>query len=112
MRRHYSTEQFEVFKQEAREDFLGQVRWSTQHALQQMLEADSEQQMADYLGRRPYERNGEPAGADRQPQWLLRAGLRNPAGSRFACEFGAPASVRSCPAESKRCSGAHRKSPR
>jgi len=60
MRRHYSTEQFEVFKQEAAEDFLGQVRWKTQHFLQQMLEADSEQQMADYLGRQPYQRNEEP----------------------------------------------------
>ena len=49
MRRHYSTEQFEVFKQEAAEDFLGQIRWKTQRFLQQMLEADSEQQMADYL---------------------------------------------------------------
>ena len=60
MRRHYSTEQFEVFKQEAAEDFLGQIRWKTQHFLQKMLEADSEQQMADYLGRQPYQRSADP----------------------------------------------------
>ena len=61
MRRHYSTEQYTVYKQEAAEEFWGQVRWRTQHALQQILEADSEQQMADYLGRAPYERNEAPA---------------------------------------------------
>jgi hypothetical protein len=50
MRRHYSTEQYAVYKQEAAEEFWGQIRCRTQHALQQILEADSEQQMADYLG--------------------------------------------------------------
>ena len=60
MRRHYSTEQYAVYKQEAAEEFWGQVRWRTQHALQQMLEADSEQQMADYLGLARYERSEEP----------------------------------------------------
>jgi putative transposase len=60
MRRHYSTEQWAVYKQEAAEEFWGQVRWRTQHALQQILEADSEQQMADYLGRARYERREEP----------------------------------------------------
>ena len=50
MRRHYSTEQYAVYKQEAAEEFWGQVRWRTQHALQQMLEADSEQQMASSRG--------------------------------------------------------------
>jgi len=60
MRRHYSTEQYAVYKQEAAEEFWGQVRWRTQRALQQMLEADSEQQMANYLGLAPYERSGEP----------------------------------------------------
>ena len=60
MRRHYSTEQYAVYKQEAAEEFWGQVRWRTQQALQRMLEADSEQQMADYLGLAPYERSEEP----------------------------------------------------
>src|SRR5579863_571891 len=59
MRRHYSTEQYAVYKQEAAEEFWGQLRWKTQLALQQMLEADSEQQMANYLGLAPYERSGE-----------------------------------------------------
>src|SRR5690348_8801625 len=52
MRRHYSTEQYAVYKQEAAEEFWGQVRWRTQHALQQM---------ADYLGLAHYERSAESA---------------------------------------------------
>lgn len=62
MRHDYSTEQFQVFRQEAQESFWGQIRWKTQHALQQLLEADSEQQMAQYLGLQPYERSPEPDG--------------------------------------------------
>jgi putative transposase len=60
MRRDYNTEQFQVFREELRESFWGQVRWRTQHALQQILEADSEQQMAAYLGLARYERVEEP----------------------------------------------------
>ena len=60
MRHDYNTEQFQHFKQEARESFWGQIRWRTQHALQQLLEADSEQQMAEYLGLARYERADEP----------------------------------------------------
>jgi putative transposase len=60
MRHDYSTEQFQAFRGEVRESFWGQVRWRTQHALQQMLEADSEQQMAEYLGLARYERSEEP----------------------------------------------------
>ena len=60
MRRHYSTEQFEVFKQEAAEDFPGQIRCRTQLILQRILEADSQQQMADYLGLKPYQRSEKP----------------------------------------------------
>jgi len=60
MRHDYSTEQFQAFRQEVRESFWGQVRWRTQHALEQMLDADSEQQMAEYLGLARYERMEEP----------------------------------------------------
>src|SRR5713101_3518320 len=60
MRHDYSTEQFQAFREEARESFWGQVRWQTQHVLQQILEADSEEQMARYLGLQPYERCAEP----------------------------------------------------
>jgi hypothetical protein len=56
MRHDYSTEQFQAFRQEVRESFWGQVRCRTQQALEQMLEADSEQQMAEYLGLVRYER--------------------------------------------------------
>jgi len=60
MRHDYSTEHFQAFRQEVRESFWGQVRWRTQHALEQMLDADSEQQMAEYLGLARYERMEEP----------------------------------------------------
>jgi putative transposase len=60
MREEYNTEQFQVFREEVRESFWGQIRWQTQHALQQLLEADSQQQMAEYLGLAPYERAAEP----------------------------------------------------
>jgi putative transposase len=59
MRRHYSTEQYAIYKQEAAEELWGQVRCRTQLALQRLLEDDSEQQMADYLRLAPYERGGE-----------------------------------------------------
>jgi transposase-like protein len=59
MRRHYSTEQYAVYKQEAAEEWWGQVRCRTQLALQRLLEDDSERQMADYLRLAPYERSGE-----------------------------------------------------
>src|ERR1700675_1712102 len=60
MRHHYNTEQFQAFKEEARERFLGQIYWRTQLALQHLLEADSQQQMTEYLGLQPYERTEEP----------------------------------------------------
>jgi len=60
MRHDYSTEQFQAFRGEVRESFWGQVRWRTQHLLQQILEADSEQQMAEYLGLARYERREKP----------------------------------------------------
>jgi len=60
MRHNYNTEQFQAFQEEERERFLGETHWRTQLALQHLLEADSQQQMADYLGLQPYERTEEP----------------------------------------------------
>ena len=60
MRRNYSTEQFQAFKEEARERFWGEIHWRTQLALQHLLEADSQQQMTAYLGLQPYQRTEEP----------------------------------------------------
>ena len=60
MRHDYNTEQFQAFREELRESCWGQIRWKTQHLLQQLLEADSQQQMAEYLGLAPYERAEEP----------------------------------------------------
>jgi hypothetical protein len=44
-----------------REGFWGQVRWRTQHALEEMLDADSEQQMAEE-GLARYERRNLRSG--------------------------------------------------
>jgi putative transposase len=60
MRHDYNTEQFQVFKEEERESFWGQIHWQTQLALQHLLEADSQQQMTEYLGLQPYQRSEEP----------------------------------------------------
>jgi putative transposase len=60
MRRHYSTEQYAIYKQESTEEFLGQIRCKSQLAVQRMLEDDSQQQMADYLGFRRYQHSPEP----------------------------------------------------
>jgi len=59
MRHDYSTEQFQAFREELREGCWGQIRWKTQHLLQRLLEDDSEQQMAEYLGLARYERAEE-----------------------------------------------------
>jgi putative transposase len=59
MRHDYNTEQFQAFREELRESCWGQIRWKTQHLLQGLLEADSEQQMAEYLGLARYERAEE-----------------------------------------------------
>jgi putative transposase len=60
MRHNYSTEQFQAFREETRENFWGQIHWQTQLALQHLLEADSQQQMTEYLGLQPYERSEDP----------------------------------------------------
>jgi transposase-like protein len=60
MRHDYNTEQFQAFREELRESVWGQIRWKTQHMLRQVLEADSQQQMAEYLGLARYERSEEP----------------------------------------------------
>ena len=59
MRHDYNTEQFQAFREELRESCWGQIRWKTQHLLQGLLEADSERQMAEYLGLARYERAEE-----------------------------------------------------
>ena len=79
MRHDYSTEQFQAFRQEVRESFWGQVRWRTQHALEQMLDADSEQQTAEYLGLAKYERT-----EDHRSGWAAATGSTN--GTNAACE--------------------------
>ena len=110
MRHDYSTEQFQAFRQEVRESFWGQVRWRTQHALEQMLDADSEQQMAEYLGLARYERMEEPQERVDSRNGFYERDYVTPL-ERFGCGCGGPASVRSCLVGSRPCSGARRKSP-
>lgn len=59
MRRDYTTEQFRAFVQDLRESFWGDFQGQTRAALKQLLEADSEQQMEEYLGLKWYEQAEE-----------------------------------------------------
>src|ERR1700693_3707370 len=59
MRIKNSTQRFEVFVRELQESFWGDFQGRTRETLQRLLETDSEQQMAEYLGLKWHER---PAG--------------------------------------------------
>ncbi len=56
MRTDYNTQRFQAFVQDVQESFWGDFQGKTREVLQKLLEADSEQQMADYLGLKWYER--------------------------------------------------------
>lgn len=62
MRVKNSTQRFAVFVQNLQESFWGDFQGRTREALQKLLEADSEQQMAEYLGLKWHERATGPAG--------------------------------------------------
>lgn len=55
-RRDYSTEQFGSFLRNLKESFWGDVNGHVERTLKELLEADSEQQMEEYLGLKWYER--------------------------------------------------------
>jgi putative transposase len=59
MRAEYNTSRFQAFVQDLQESFWGDFQGRTREALKRILEADSEQQMAEYLGLKWYERSGE-----------------------------------------------------
>ena len=59
-RTDYSTEQFSSFLVDLKESFWGDLQGQARQALKTMLEVDAEQQMAEYLGLRWYERCTEP----------------------------------------------------
>ena len=67
------SEQFQHFVKELQESFWGDVYGKTRQAWKQLLEEDSEQAMARYLGLEPYERAGgrEPR-ADSRNGWYER----------------------------------------
>jgi transposase-like protein len=62
MRIKNNTQRFEVFVRERQESFRGDFQGRTRETLQRLLEADSEQQMAEYLGLKWYERAAQEAG--------------------------------------------------
>ncbi len=94
MRHDFSTQEFEAFRREARESFSGQDRWLTQHALQRMLKADSEQQMGEVSRFGAVRTNGGTAGAGGQPQGSAN-GTTWRRCAQFGCRCGRPGSVRS-----------------
>lgn len=59
MRKDYSTEQFEVFLQDLKESFWGDLQGKVRQWVKTILEVDSEQQMQEYWGLRWYERAPE-----------------------------------------------------
>src|SRR5437867_8313187 len=59
MRRNYNTEQFQGFVRNLQESFWGDFQGRTRRTLGELLGADSEQQMEEYLGLKWYERAGE-----------------------------------------------------
>lgn len=56
MRVKNTTQRFQAFVQEVQESFWGDFQGRTREALKKLLEADAEQQMADYLGLKWHER--------------------------------------------------------
>lgn len=59
MRRDFSTEQFQHFVQDLQESFWGNVQERTRKVVEDMMRADSEQQMEEYLGLKWHERPAE-----------------------------------------------------
>ena len=62
MRIKSNTQRFEWFVRDLQESFWGDFQGRTRETLQKLLEADSEQQMADYLGLKWHERPAGEAG--------------------------------------------------
>jgi putative transposase len=60
MRIKNNTQRFQAFVQDVQESFWGDFQGRTREMLKKLLEADAEQQMADYLGLKWHER-AEPA---------------------------------------------------
>jgi len=61
-RRDYSTEEFGSFLRNLKESFWGDMQGQVKRTVKELLEADSEQQMEQYLGLKWYERAEEGQG--------------------------------------------------
>ncbi len=62
MRIKNNTQRFEVFVRDLQESFWGDFQGRTRETLQKLLETDSQQQMAEYLGLKWHERPAAEAG--------------------------------------------------
>ena len=62
MRVKNTTQRFQAFVQDVQESFWGDFQGQTRETLRKLLEADSEQQMAEYLGLKWHERATGPSG--------------------------------------------------
>ncbi|GEM_PF-3695344 len=56
MRAQSTTQRFEVFAQDLQESFWDDLQGRSREVLKKLVEADAEQQMADYLGLKWHER--------------------------------------------------------
>ena len=94
MRRNYSTERFRGFLQDLKESFWGEMQGQVKWTVKELLEADSEQQMEQYLGLKWYERAEEgQARADSRnghyerdyvtPWGVIRFGVKRARGRSF-----------------------------
>lgn len=63
MHRDYNTEHFQAFVQDLQASFWGDVQGRTRQTMKELMEADSQEQMAEYLGLKPRER--APEGQER-----------------------------------------------
>ena len=93
-RRDYSTEQFGSFLRNLKESFWGDLQGQVKRTVKELLEADSEQQMEEYLGLKWYERAEEgQARADSRnghyerdyvtPWGVIRFGVKRARGRSF-----------------------------
>src|SRR6266567_4190129 len=92
MRVKNTTQRFEVFVRDLQESFWGDFQGRTREMLKKLLEADAEQQMADYLGLKWLERRA-PEVAELIRQAFLRGISTRQVGRVVAILTGEPVSA-------------------
>ena len=83
MRIKNNTQRFEAFVRDLQESFWGDVQGRTRETLRKLLEADSEQQMAEYLGLKCHERAVEGGRIDYRNGYYEREYVTRFGGIRF-----------------------------